>query len=283
MKIGIIGAGKVGIVLARSLIDKGYPIVAVASRRSESLELAQNYIGDGPFYTIDNLKVVESCDVVAVTTQDREISKVALEIHSYNVPVEGKTFFHTSGAHKATELAPLETDGAYLGSLHPLQSFPDVDTGLLALASTHIFIEGNEAALANLQVLAQAIGFDSVVIKSEHKILYHLSAVFVCNLLAALFYSGQQVMDKIDIDLEPFYPIIHATLHNIETKGPLASLTGPIVRGDSGTVTAHLEAIKGMSNEESVYRVLSKVALEMVEKRGTLTDEQIKSMKKSLK
>jgi predicted short-subunit dehydrogenase-like oxidoreductase (DUF2520 family) len=279
MKIGIIGAGKVGIVLGRTLMDKGYPVMAVASRRKESLEIAKRYMGEGPLYTPDNMKVVELCDVIAVTTQDREIHKVAEEIQATSVSIEGKTFFHTSGAHKASELTPLDTHGAHLGSLHPLQSFPDVDTGLAALPSTHIFIEGDEGALRNLQVIAQVVGFDSVVIKSENKVLYHLAAVFVCNLLTALFYSGQQIMDKIDIDLKPFYPIIHATLHNIETKGPLAALTGPVIRGDSGTVAAHLEAMKGMSQQESVYKVLSLVALEMSEKRDILTEEQKAALK----
>jgi predicted short-subunit dehydrogenase-like oxidoreductase (DUF2520 family) len=283
MKIGIIGAGKVGIVLARSLKEKGFNVTAIASRREESLAAARAYVGEGLLYTTDNLKIAEMCDVIGVTTQDREIGRVAEEICASILSVEGKTFFHTSGAHKASELAPLDTRGALLGSLHPLQSFPDIETGLAALPDTHIFIEGNEAALDMLQTLARAVGYDATVIQSDHKTLYHLSAVFVCNLLSALFYSAQAVMDKIDIDLKPFYPIIHATLRNIETKGPLASLTGPVVRGDAGTVAAHLKAMQEMKLDDSVYKVLSAVALEMAEKRGSITDEQIRELEAMLK
>jgi predicted short-subunit dehydrogenase-like oxidoreductase (DUF2520 family) len=283
MKIGIIGAGKVGIVLARSLKEKGFNVAAIASRREESLATAREYVGEGPLYITDNLKIAEICDVIGITTQDREIGRVAEEICTSGLPVEGKTFFHTSGAHKASELAPLDTRGAHLGSLHPLQSFPDIDTGLAALPDTHIFIEGNDAALDTLQVLARAVGYDATVIQSDHKTLYHLSAVFVCNLLSTLFYSAQAVMDKIDINLKPFYPIIHATLRNIETKGPLASLTGPVVRGDAGTVAAHLKAMQEMGLDDSVYKVLSAVAIEMAEKRGLVTDEQIKELEATLK
>ena len=90
-------------------------------------------------------------------------------------------------------------------------------------------------------------------------------------------------MKHIDIDLKPFYPIIRATLNNIEAKGPLFSLTGPVVRGDAGTVGAHLDAMEGMEQQKEVYRSLSRVALEMAEGRGILTTDQIAALKALLK
>ena len=112
--------------------------------------------------------------------------------------------------------------------------------------------------------------------------LYHLSAVFVCNLLSALLYSGQGIMEKTGIDLAPFYPIIRATLKNMEEKGPLLSLTGPVVRGDAETVGAHLKAMEGMEAHGRVYRALSAVALWMAEERGTLTPEQAAALARLL-
>src|SRR5208283_925258 len=116
----------------------------------------------------------------------------------------GKVFFHTSGAHTLQELCPLDRSGALLGSLHPLQTFPDIDAGIAVLPETYIFIEGDEKGLPVLRILASSVGNDAVLIEKEHKVLYHLSAVFVCNLLSALLYAGEGVMKRIGIDLVPF-------------------------------------------------------------------------------
>jgi predicted short-subunit dehydrogenase-like oxidoreductase (DUF2520 family) len=283
MKIGIIGAGKVGIALGHVLQNKGFAIVAVASRRDESLELARNYIPGGSLYTKNVSEVVREADVIAIATQDREINAVAQEIFRKADKLDRKLFFHTSGAHPATELSPLEQKGAILGSLHPLQTFPDVNSGIVALPKTYIFIEGDEKAIPVLDLLASTIGFKAVKIESKNKVLYHLSAVFVCNLLTALMHTGEGIVNRIGIDLTPFFPIIETTLRNIEKKGPLLSLTGPVVRGDAETVASHLEAIKGMEPQESVYRMLSLVALEMARERKTLKPEEMEKLERALK
>jgi predicted short-subunit dehydrogenase-like oxidoreductase (DUF2520 family) len=283
MKIGIIGAGKVGIALGHVLQNKGFAIVAVASRREESLELARNYIPGKCLYTKNVSEVVREADVIAITTQDREIDAVAQEIFRKADKLDRKLFFHTSGAHPATELSPLEQKGAILGSLHPLQTFPDVNSGIVALPRTYIFIEGDEKAIPVLDLLASTIGFKAVRIESKNKVLYHLSAVFMCNLLTALMHTGEGIANRIGIDLMPFFPIIETTLRNIEKKGPLVSLTGPVVRGDAETVASHLEAIKGMEPQESVYRMLSLVALEMAKERETLKPEEMEKLESVLK
>jgi predicted short-subunit dehydrogenase-like oxidoreductase (DUF2520 family) len=283
MKIGIIGAGKVGIALGHVLQNKGFDVVAVASRREESLELARNYVPGKCIYTKDMSEVVRDADVIAVTTQDREIHAVAKEIFQKTDKLDQKLFFHTSGAHPAAELSPLEQKGAMLGSLHPLQTFPDVNSGIVALPRTYIFIEGDEKAIPVLDLLASTIGFKAVRIESRNKLLYHLSAVFVCNLLTALMHTGEGIAKRIGIELMPFFPIIETTLRNIENKGPLLSLTGPVVRGDAETVASHLEAIKGMEPQESVYRMLSLVALEMAAERKTLKPEEMEKLERILK
>jgi predicted short-subunit dehydrogenase-like oxidoreductase (DUF2520 family) len=283
MKIGIIGAGKVGIALGHVLQNKGFAVVAVASRREESLELARNYIPGKCLYTKNVAEVVQEADVIAVTTQDREIHAVAQEIFRRADNLDRKLFFHTSGAHPATELSPLEQKGAILGSLHPLQTFPDVNSGIVALPRTYVFIEGDEKAIPVLDLLASTIGFKAVRIEGKNKVLYHLSAVFVCNLLTALMHTGEGIVSRIGIDLAPFFPIIETTLRNIEKKGPLLSLTGPVLRGDAETVASHIEAIKGMEPQQTVYRMLSLVALEMARERKTLKPEQMEKLERVLK
>ncbi len=282
MKVGIIGAGKVGTALGFAMVRKGITVAAVSDKIPATLEKAKEYIGPHTLYTTDNLTAVNMADVVAITTQDGVISEVAREIGGKTGRLEGKLFFHTSGAHPSSILHPLETQGALIGSLHPLQTFPDVDSAIAVLPETYIFIEGDPTALPILEELGTEIGRTTVHIEGKDKVLYHLAAVFVCNFLSALLFAGEGIMKKIDIQLEPFFPIIRATLNNIEKKGPLLSLTGPVVRGDIDTLAAHVSAMEGMEQHKELYRVLSLVAVEMVKQRGLLTEEMLEEMRRML-
>ncbi len=276
MKIGFIGAGKVGTAIAHVLKNKGFEIIAISDTAGEkAFSGARPYLGDSIRYTSNNMDVVGMSDVIAITTQDYAIREVAKQVYDKSERLDGKLFFHTSGAHPSSVLKPLDEKGAVIGSLPPLQSFPDIDTAIHVLPKTYVFIEGDVDALGILEALGKSIGHDTIPIEGNNKVYYHLCAVFVCNLLCALLYSSEKIMKKIDITLEPFFPIINATLHNIQSNGPLISLTGPIVRGDKGTVQDHIHAMHDMSLHKKVYKALSLVALDMVKERGIHNQEAL--------
>ncbi len=282
MRIGIIGAGKVGPALAAVLEKKGFVIAAVADKELSSLKNAQKYIAGDTLYSRDNMDVVTASDVIAITTQDRIIREVVEEICEKADRLDGKLIFHTSGADSSAVLTPLNQKNAMVGSLHPLQTFPDIESAIGVLPDTCIFIEGDEKAIPLLRKLGETIGAKVYAINGEHKVLYHLSAVFVCNLLSALMYAGKGLMDKINIDFDPFLPIIEATIKNIERKGPLAALTGPVVRGDVKTVKAHLASIGDMELHTKVYKALSEVAVKMSEERNAIDEETAGMLRKIL-
>ncbi len=279
MKIGIIGAGKVGTSLAFVLKRKGLIITAVADVMEASLQTAENYLGKDVLYTKNNMDIMAVSDAVAITTQDRVIQAVVKEIHEKANRLDGKLIFHTSGADPSSVLMPLDEKGAYLGSLHPLQTFPDIDSAIEVLPDTCIFVEGEERAVPILRQIGENIGAKVYTIAGKDKVVYHLSAVFVCNLLSALMYAGKGLMDKINIDFAPFLPIIKATMKNIENKGPLAALTGPVVRGDVKTVKAHLASIEDMELHTKIYKALSEVAVQMAAERKTIDKKTIEALK----
>lgn len=279
MKIGIIGAGKVGTSIGYMMKEKGLDVASVSDKFKSQLDNAKSYLGGSLLYTHDNMDTVNSSDVIAITTQDRAITEVAVEIYEKSERLDGKLFFHTSGAHPASILSMLELKGAFLGSFHPLQTFPDIKSAIRVIPETYIFIDGSEEAIPVLTEIGKKIGFDVVRIEGKNKVLYHLSAVYVCNLLCALLYAGQDIMNRAGVELKPFFPIIKATLENIEAKGPLLSLTGPVIRGDAETVMSHLEAIDNLELHKSVYKALSSVALEMVKQRDVLDSETIDRLK----
>lgn len=282
MKIGIIGAGKVGISLGYVLRSNGIDVVGISDVNRGALDRARGFLGADTLYTPDNIEIVDASDIIAIAVQDRLIGEAAQSVADEAPDVRGKLFFHTSGADPSTVLSPLEVKGASIGSLHPLQTFPDIESAIDVLPDTSIFIEGDDRAREALRFLGENLGAKVYVVAAEDKIYYHLAAVFVCNLLSALMQAGEGVMKRIDIDFEPFIPIICATMKNIETKGPVGALTGPIVRGDDKTVASHLEAMSDMPLHREIYLALSKMALQMAESRGTLEDAQLQVLRRIL-
>lgn len=282
MKIGIIGAGKVGISLGYVLRSNGLHVVGISDIAHEALGRAREFLGADTLYTRDNVEMVDACDVIAIAVQDRLIGEAARSVADRAGDIGGKLFFHTSGADPSSVLSPLEARGASVGSLHPLQTFPDIESAIDALPDTSIFIEGDDRAREVLHFLGENLGAKVYVVNGEDKVYYHLAAVFVCNLVSALMQAGTGVMKRIDIDFEPFIPIIRATMKNIETKGPVNALTGPIVRGDDKTVAAHLDAMSDMPLHKEIYLALSKMAFQMAKERGALDDAQIDALERLL-
>lgn len=283
MKLGIIGAGKVGISIGYILQKKGIPLVGFSSTRKDALDVAKSFCGDSLLYTTDNFTLVKASDVIGITTQDRNVKLVAQSISQAFQNLHGKVFFHTSGSQSINSLLSLKERGAIVGSIHPLQTFPDVESAIRAMPETYIFVEGEDDALPVLRFLSERLGYRTILIESEKKVLYHLCAVFVCNLLCALLYAGSKLMEMVGTGLEPFFPIIRSTLRNIEEKGPIFSLTGPVIRGDVNTILSHLENIKDKPQFLDVYRALSLFALEIAEKRGAIDENAKMEIEKVLK
>jgi len=285
IKIGIIGAGKVGVSIGFVLLKNGFRVVAISDNEASALNNAYKFLGTKRHitYTKDNMDVLNLSDVIILAIQDRVIRKVANDFYLKAETLENKVIAHTCGSMASDVLKPLDEKGAALGVIHPLQTFPDIESAIEVIPETYFFIEASDKAKDVLEFIGKKIGKDTISIKAQHMVMYHLSAVFVCNLLCALLYLGENVAKMIDIDLAPFFPIIKATLKNIEEKGPLHSLTGPIVRGDVETVISHLKAIEDEKTIKAVYRDLSMVALQMAKKRGAIDEEIFKSMEDILR
>jgi len=285
IKIGIIGAGKVGVSLGFVMLKKGLSVIAISDNEEDALNNAYRYLGSkgNIIFTKDNFYALNLSDVVILAIQDRLIKDVAGELYSKAETFVNKVIAHTCGSMASDVLKPLDEKGAALGVIHPLQTFPDIESAIKVIPETYFFIEASGKAKDVLEFIGKKIGKSTILIKGQHMVLYHLSAVFVCNLLCALLYLSENIMKKIDIELAPFFPIIKATLNNIEKKGPLYSLTGPIVRGDVDTVFSHLKAIEDERLIKLVYKDLSLVAAQMAKERKVIDEKTYKKIEDILR
>lgn len=239
-RLGFIGAGTVATVLAVALGNGGYPVVAVSNRSLESArELALLLRGCNA--VTSNQEVVDSADLVFITTPDDTIASVAARIRWQ----PGHSVVHCSGADSTDILSPAREAGAGVGVFHPLQTFASKRQENLPGAT--FALEAEEPLLTTLKEMATALGGRWIEITAKDRVLYHTAAVFTCNYLVTLANVAADLWQKFNIPqeqaLQALVPLIRGTISNIEAVGIPQCLTGPIARGDTGTIKKHLTAL----------------------------------------
>lgn len=221
LRVGIVGAGRVGTALARALGDAGVDV-------------------EGP---VGRGKRPARCDAIVLCVPDAEIPAAA-EIVTAAAPLVG----HTSGA---TPLAALAHAGVPAFGLHPLQSFahPGVrfEGAGAAVAGT------TSEALAFATDLAERLGMRPFEIDDEGRAAYHAAASVASNFLVTLEAAAEAIAFGAGLDRaearELLMPLVRQTVENVAQLGPEAALTGPVARGDQATVAAQRAAVEQVAPE----------------------------------
>lgn len=259
MTLSFIGAGKVGTAVGMYFSSHA-KVLYYLSHTEASAKRAAEYVGC--LYT-DNLEqLILASDIIFITTGDNAIEDVARRISTLDVALESKVFIHMSGALTTKILDALKVKGARVCSLHPLQTFSSVEQGFKDLEQAYFALEGDEL----ITELIKEKGNEYFVLTQDQKTKYHLSACVFSNYLVTLLDYGSKLLGDIGINqddgLQAMKPLIEATLKNIYNKGTQEALTGPIQRGDTRTLNAHMDALEGLDLD--VYKLL-----------GTLTTERL--------
>jgi predicted short-subunit dehydrogenase-like oxidoreductase (DUF2520 family) len=239
---GIVGAGAVGTTLGLALSRAGWPIHAVASRdpgrRARFTDLVD---AARPFAEAQAL--VEEVELIILTVPDDAIEPVARGIRMYS----GQAMIHTSGALGAEVLAPAMAAGTQIGSFHPLVAFADMERAIAALHGATVAIEGDDQLADLLSEMAERLGAHAVRLQPGSKAAYHAAAVLAAGGFVALLDAIAELGAVAGLDedgaLAIYGPLIEGTLGNARALGIRDALTGPMTRGDVGTLGAHLAAL----------------------------------------
>lgn len=283
-KIAIIGVGNVGKVFGCALSKKGYRIASAFSRSEKNRKLAADLLGC-PVYS-EPEKAASEADVVLLTTPDRVIEEVCESIAAKKGFQKGQVVLHTSGAHSSNILIAARNAGAFVLSFHPLQTFPELKAGLRSLPGTFFAVEGDEKALPLARELVDAMEGKMLTIPTEMKPLYHAAACVACNYLVSLMDVALRMYKVMGISpqkaFEALSPLIFSTIGNIKALGPEKALTGPVSRGDSSTISSHIDIMNRLSPELlPLYRSLGLYTVDLALKKGTLDkegEEKIKNL-----
>jgi predicted short-subunit dehydrogenase-like oxidoreductase (DUF2520 family) len=281
-KIGFIGAGKVGTALAVQLNGKGYPIVAVASRTlASSQKLADTVPSCKAYEKVQ--QIADIADLIFITTPDDAIEPVAAKIKWH----KGNLVVHCSGAGSLDILESAKQTGAQVGAIHPLQSFANVEQAIKNIPGSTFAIEGDGPIVDLLTEIAEALDGKAIKLGAGNKVLYHAAAVMACNYLVTLMKLSTDIWQGFGVDsneaIQALAPLVQGTVNNLINIGLPNSLTGPIARGDTGTIQKHIDAFKEKSPELlKMYCELGLQTIPIGLAKGTLSKEKATELNKIL-
>jgi predicted short-subunit dehydrogenase-like oxidoreductase (DUF2520 family) len=280
--IGIVGAGAVGTALGVALDRAGWRIHAVASRDPERRERFRALL-PGVRAFADAPPLVEEVELIVLAVPDDAIRRVAGGVHMYS----GQAMIHTSGLLGADALAAAMAAGTQVGSFHPLVAFADLERAVAALHGATIAIEGDDQLLDLLARMAEAVGGTPVRLASGAKPAYHAAAVLAAGGFDALLDAIAELGRVAGLDeagsLAIFGRLIEQTLGNARTLGIAGALTGPMTRGDRGTVETHLASMRAHAPAAiPLYLALAEREIEIALERGALTPEAADRLRKVL-
>jgi predicted short-subunit dehydrogenase-like oxidoreductase (DUF2520 family) len=278
LKLGFIGAGTVGTALAARLSQKGYPVVAVYSRSPESAQRLARFVA-GCTVADSAQGVADAAELVFITTPDGAIPLVAEQVNWR----AGQSVVHCSGADSTDVLEPARKLGAQVGAFHPLQTFASVEQAMENIPGSTFSLEAEEPLLGVLKEMATSLDGDWVELKAGDKVLYHAAAVIACNYLVTLVKLATGLWQTFSIPSDQatraLLPLIRGTVHNIDTVGLPQCLTGPIARGDTGTIQKHLAALEQRAPAiASAYRELGRQTIPIALAKGRIDEEKAKEL-----
>lgn len=242
MKVGFVGAGAAGGALARALAAAGVPVVAVTGKGPERAHTLAAAIPECAAVPTAQ-DVADRADLVVLAVPDRAIAEVCASVRWR----ADAAVVHCSGAHSLDVLEPARAAGALVGGCHPLQTLTGAPEDAARLAGSVFGIEAEEPLRGMLADLVESIGGRPVFLSARDKALYHASAVLISNYTVTLAATAAGLWEAFGVDrrdgLRALLPLLQGTVANLEQHGVPNALTGPIARGDAGTLERHLNVL----------------------------------------
>lgn len=242
LAVGVVSAGRVGSVLGAALRRAGHTVVAASGVSAESVRRAENLLPDVPLLSPD--EVARQADLVLLALPDDALAGTVRGLVATESLRAGQIVIHTSGAHGVDVLQPAAEIGALCIALHPAMTFTgrEEDIERLGTACIGITAADGDAAAANVgEALAVEMGAEPVRIPQSARPLYHAALTHGANHLITLVADSTDLLRRAGIENADrvLGPLLSAALDNALRHGDRA-LTGPVARGDAGTVRAHL-------------------------------------------
>jgi len=244
LRVGVVGAGRVGAVLGAALRAAGHDVVAAAGESDASRRRIAELLPGVP--TLKPTAVARACDLLLLTVPDDMLDNVVTTLSDAGAIRPGQYVVHTSGRHGLAVLAPAAAVGARVAAMHPAMTFTGTALDLDRLAGPGggcVFgLTADPGERDLVAGLVDDLGGRPMWVPEEMRTLYHAGLAHGANHLVTLVTQAMELLAAAGAD-DPagtLRPLLTAALDNALEHGD-AALTGPIVRGDLNTVRAHLD------------------------------------------
>jgi predicted short-subunit dehydrogenase-like oxidoreductase (DUF2520 family) len=257
--------------MGRLLRQRGEPVACVAGRDVVRTRLAAEFIG-GKVEPVGYGELPGRASRFLIAVSDSALQIVA-EALAAGVSGTGLAL-HTCGAKDIEELAPLRMRGFSCGTLHPLQTICSPEQGLRTLPGSAFAVSGDGPGLEWAERIVSLLEGRALRIRPDARPLYHAAAVMASNYVAGLIDAAQNLLASAagedgDSALRALAPLVRTAVENIFEQGPVAALTGPIERGDAGTVRLHLDALASVPRHvQDLYRAAGLHTLDVARRKG---------------
>ena len=269
MKIGIIGAGRVGCSMAKYIATgtQHHIITGFYDCNRQFTQEASNFCNTKAFNSLTDL--IMSSDTLFITVADSEIATVWECIDK--ALIKNKIICHFSGSLSSDVFTGATDYGAYCGSIHPVYAFSDKFNSYKSLGSAMFTAQGDSLFIQQISNLLTQLGNKVCVIDKENKTLYHTALSMASNQLVGLLGTVVNMLQNCGFSEKQAYsalaPLMLDNLQTALQNNVEYALTGPIERGDVSTVKTHLSAID--SNQKEIYKALGKQVLKIAKDKNS--------------
>ena len=242
LAVGVVGAGRVGSVLGAALARAGHRVVAASGVSDASRRRAEALLPGVPLLAVE--QVVAQSELVLLAVPDDALVALVEGLVATDSVRAGALMAHTSGRYGAAVLAPAVPFGALPLALHPAMTFTGTSVDLARLAGASFGVTAPEPLRPIAEALVVEMGGEPQQVEEDRRALYHAAMVSGANHLVTLVASSADLLRQCGVEdpARMLGPLLGAALDNALRSGDDA-LTGPVVRGDAGTVAAHVEEL----------------------------------------
>jgi predicted short-subunit dehydrogenase-like oxidoreductase (DUF2520 family) len=258
LRIGVIGAGRVGGVVGATLARAGHRVVAASGVSAASLGRIRRLLPEAAVRPAH--EVPRGVDLVLLAVPDDALGPVVAGLAETGALAPGQILAHTSGAHGLDVLAPATAIGAYPLALHPAMTFTGHATDVERLAGISYGVTASPQLRPLATRLVADLGGTPEWIEESARPLYHAALVHGANHLVTLVNESMDRLRDAGV-LHPervLGPLLKAALDNVLRHGD-AALTGPVARGDAGTIARHLAVLEATAPDSvAAYLALAR-------------------------
>ncbi len=258
LTVGVVGAGRVGAVLGAALARSGHRVTGAYAVSAASRERAETLLPGVPVGDVP--AVVAGAELVLLAVPDDSLADLVAGLAATGAWQAGQIVVHTSGRHGVSVLDPARAQRALPLALHPAMTFTGTAMDLDRLSECAFGVTADPELRPVAEALVLEMGGTPVWVAEEDRVAYHCALAHGANHVVTLVSEAMEVLTRAGVESphRVLGPLMNAALDNALRMGD-AALTGPVARGDVGTVEDHLAALERLAPDvRSTYVALAR-------------------------